>query len=243
MVKKKNCKTAYRMNNRGAALMVSVIIIGILIVFTLSLLLVSYTLYASQSKKTAEMSSSEAAVTLSRALDQELTMDDNVTGSSLWNYLRYNLLQDDTVWPYYEEGVSGHSRTEACRYFKVDYNVNYFPNKAPDGFPGNVTICIYWMLPKGQDVPTGQNPYDMTISQKNGTQLVVEVTCETASQSYTVSKTYELNIISYEMSEPTEVSEHNIVRNNASVDEYNPADISSTHFNWEEKWRWAEPKE
>ena len=63
-------------NNKGASMIVAIIIMGILIVFTFSLMLVAYTLYASQTKNIASMKCSESANTLSQAIEDELS-DEN----------------------------------------------------------------------------------------------------------------------------------------------------------------------
>ena len=125
---KKTSKTKQGVN-KGATMMVAIIIMGILMVFAFSLLLVTYTLYASQNKKAASRMNATAANTLSVALETELTdggsMEnyDPMDASELWKYLRFNIGQEGT-WPYYypEATYSGHDDKCAFRYFKLDYN-------------------------------------------------------------------------------------------------------------------------
>ena len=194
--------------NRGAALMVAVVIIGILMVFTLSLLLVTYSLYASQNKNAAGTRNSEAANTLSVALTSEL--EKKQSEGELWRYLRFNICNSAT-WTFYEPGLAGHGETEAFRYFNLNYNfvAKYFENPSTtdqdplsglEGFPGTVKLCIYWRLPETPKNTEGpeENPEDVAEAlyqggNKTGIRLYIEVICETGSQSYVVKNKYILN--------------------------------------------------
>ena len=231
----RNRKNSYQRNDRGAALMVTVIIIGILLVFTLSLLLVSYTLYASQSKNTASLKCSEAANTLSGALVKELEGDSPVDKSSLWKYIRYNLIQSDQVWPYYDPSDPDHTKEKAFRYFDLEYNTNYFGTSMPDGYPGLIRLCMYWTLPKGRTIPSGKDPWQMTSVQKTGIRLCIEITCSSGSQSFTVCNNYELRVLSFD---PDETIEPAQLQNGISNPDYNPKGVSEDKINLSEKWRW-----
>jgi len=199
-------KRKEQLNNRGAAMMVAVVIIGILMVFVFSLLLVSYTLFASQNKKVAGRRNSEAVNSLSQALETELTNEKAYMNSDLWKYLRCNLAQSAT-WPYYDpDDTSGdHGEEAAFRYFDLDYNYisKYFPPSESgdevvakdtllDGFPGEVTLCVYWMLPEN----TPDNVKPVTIDDTfdaDKIRLFVEINCNTASQSAMITNEYVLS--------------------------------------------------
>ena len=212
-------------HNSGAALIVAVIIIAILIIFTFSLMLITYTLYASQNKKIASMKCSEAANTLSLAIEEELTHDNSVNdftdcpeiNSNLYKYLRYNLYREET-WPYYlESNPPGHEKKDAYRYFRLRYNEdkdvynqskeemtvedddgNVTPVRTSSGikgYPGRTEICMYWMPPKDYKEENINSIEDFEVE---GIRLVVIVTCESASQSYSVEREYELMLGNYE---------------------------------------------
>ena len=104
--------------------MVAVVIIAILMIFAFSLLLVTYTLYASQSKKSASFRNSEAAKTVSRAMQTELEDPDAEMNSAFWKYLRCNIGQSET-WPWYEPGTLNHEKEDAFRKFDLDYVHSY----------------------------------------------------------------------------------------------------------------------
>lgn len=180
-------------NNNGATMIVAIIIIAILMIMTFSLMLVTYTLYASSNKKAASERNSTAANSLSLALEKELTDSEAIDNSWLWKYLRCNLLQKDT-WPYYDSEYTGHTEEDAFRYFKLKYNNNYPINHIDiDGFPGEVTLCMYWTPP--EDVSyNGRDISSLTISERSNIELTIEIICDTGSQSYTVKDIYEVNI-------------------------------------------------
>ena len=127
----KELNNVSKRNNKGATMIVAIVIMGILIVFTFSLTLVAYTYYASQNKNVASLRCSEAANSFSLALEDELTYEykdgeGNVIrcpeyDSYLYKYLRYNLFQEETFWPYYGSG-DGHDMSYASRKFQLKYN-------------------------------------------------------------------------------------------------------------------------
>ncbi len=198
-INRKTNKTSYRarlslysaaQNNRGSALFVVIIIIGILIIFAFSLLLVSYTLYASQNKRAASLKCSEAANSLSLALEDELEGETAYENSWLWDYLRMNLLQNsDVTWPYYDPGVTGHTSEYAYRYFDLKYNTNY----SVDGFPGQIKLCMYWTLPEDSGLSDDEIAA-ASEDDKNGSHLYIEIICSSGSQSYTVLNKYTINV-------------------------------------------------
>ena len=122
---KKSKNSLKRYANKGATMMVAVVIMGILIVFTFSLMLVAYSFYASQNKNVASLRCSEAAITLSQALESELTFDNKAElypekDSYLYKYIRYNICQYEVgktgYWPYYDpNGGAAHDESHAFR--------------------------------------------------------------------------------------------------------------------------------
>lgn len=167
-------------------MMLTIIIIAVLIVFTFSLILISYNLYASQNKNLSSDRNAEAANSLSIALRDELTDEDAVYNSNLWKYIRWNIAyknaDDDCVdWPYYAPNKEKHTEEYAKRYFKLDRAAEV------EGMPADVSVCIYWELPEGvtQYDPNGT---------RNGIVLHVEITCKTAGQIYKTSDIYKLNV-------------------------------------------------
>lgn len=249
MIQIRKGKSEYSLlkNNHGAALMVAVVIIGILLVFTFSLLLVTYTLYSSQNKNAASKRNSEAANTLSKALTTELTKTDG----ELWRYLRFNICQQNT-WPYYdpEYAGTGHDEKAAFRYFNL--NVNYIESyfgesvnsqteggttvnedlqNSMEGFPGSVKLCIYWAPPQGM-IDEDHSLVSITdiMNNKKDLRLFVEVICETASQSYVVKNEFKLRLV------PTDTKQKNRLKAYSEVPAYKPLD--DTVYNPDEGWNW-----
>lgn len=234
-------RKSYR-NSKGATLIMAIIIMTILIVFTFSLTLIAYTLYASQNKNISSMKCAEAANTLSVALSKELTYEyvdkDNAeknkfpeTESYLYRYLRYNICQDDQTWPYYvSDSIAGHDKDSAYRYFDLKYNTakKIYDDNGNDtgktvenveGLPGKTTVCIYWMLPKGTDYSNGLTMKDKPKADRQGIRLFVEVTCEAGNQSYTVKNEYELKIDNYDITKSVDKSRYNYLKNSAMVED------------------------
>lgn len=181
-----------RNNNSGATMIVAIVIMGLLIVFTFSLMLVAYTYYSSQTKNTASLRCSEAANSLSLSLKEELTSS-NPENSELYRYLRYNLCQTDT-WPYHKDGLDGHGK-ESYRKFDLKYNSARTDVDGIEGLPGNTLISIYWELPDGvTDTQVFASDYT---DKRNGIKLYIDVTCESGSQSYTVTSVYSLELSKY----------------------------------------------
>ena len=232
-LKRKNRKHTikYLSNDYGASMIVAIIVMAIVIIFTFSLLLVTYTLYASQSKKVASLKCSEAANSLSIAFQNELEDPEAYQNSWLWNYLRFNLLRDDT-WPYYDENAtSGHTETQAFRYFNFKYNNNYYP---VEGFPGEVNVCMYWKLPENmeatlkQSVDSGtQSLSGLTPSNRSFALLYIDITCSTANQTYNVLNVYQIKIVEFSDSEYSDMQLLGHIKNSAESEDYNPLGVPS----------------
>lgn len=240
--------------NKGATMMVAIIIIGILMVFAFSLLLVTYTLHASQNKNVASKMNSEAANSLSVALKTELEDEDAEATSDLWRYLRFNVGQQE-YWPYYcpelgrgeTQGAEG-STKDAYKYFelKTNYRDSYFEQEtdkskvAPDGFPGSIKLGIYWRLPKTvekQAIADNTAPDDATVRDligHNKIRLFIDIICETASQTYVSTIEFELTIDSMTKQEKDKLDKY------AEDDRYNPnGRVILSDEDKEEKWIWV----
>ncbi len=271
MKKDNGIKVKIYKRNDGATMIVAIIVMAILIVFTFSLTLVAYTLYSTQNKNIASMKCAEAANSLSKALEDEIIYYDKTDNrypeydSYLYRYLRYNLCQEET-WPYYEEGTPGHGKDVACRYFDLKYNTkkkiydsngNVMMKKNDDGTysdteekavdsiegkPGKVEVCIYWMLPKGQSSSTVTNVDNM--SSRKGVRLFIEVTCEAASQSYTVYKEYVLDTPPYNVNVKTERTRQDFLiasreKEDHSRSSVNPYQFTADEIHSSEMWTWT----
>ena len=199
--------------NDGVAMIVCITIISILVIFCFSLLLASYTFYASQNKNTQSDLNAEAAKTLSMALREELT--ESSEKSNLVKYLRYNVQQDS--WPYYEPSTSGHEAEYAKRYF----NLNVNGDTVLDGYPGMVSVSMYWMLPEPEEEEETPDADDI-----NRTRLFIEVECKSGSQSYVVVSEYQLSVF----------NENSTYIAQSTKKSFNPANKT---INTNEVWKWG----
>ena len=256
MMERHEKKKSYQ-KDKGMTMIVAVVIMAILIVFTFSLTLIAYSLYSSQNKNLSSMKCAEAANTLAAALSDELRYEDPATErypeyeSYLYKYIRYNLFHSSQTWPYYKANDPAHVSKKAFRYFDLNYNTTkkvYDANGAEkkpegqstamsvdhvEGLPGKTVVCIYWELP--DDATATQAEGNVPVS---GTKLTIEVTCEAASQSYTVKKEFVLEINNYK---PTTVDAglqlalKNVAANNA----VNPCSFSyETEIHSDQRWNW-----
>lgn len=185
-------KEVFKRNNKGAAMVLTVIIIAVIMVFCFSLILISYNLYASQNKNLASLRNSETTNTLSVALGEELTDNDNIQKSYLWKYVRSNVAyvttdEDWSDWPYYDENDSTgkHDEKAAIREFILSKNPEM------EGTPAEVKVCMYWTLPMDADkfcekLKNGGN--------RNGIRLHVKVVSTTASQVFEREECYKLTV-------------------------------------------------
>ena len=252
--------------NRGATMIAALVVMTILIAFTFSLTLVAYTLYASQNKNNVSMKCAEAANTLSDALGDEITYIDEANNrfpeydSYLYRYLRYNICQSRT-WPYYDpKDTTNHGKDKAFRYFDLYHNTSkvlYDENGEPvtvtddsgneavqnidnvEGMPGNVEVCMYWMPPEGMTVTSVND-----ITSRRGIRLFIEVTCESASQTYTTKREYILDVKNYQVdTDPLDRSRHNYLLSKSTDTAINPClldpeDVTDPiHHN--EMWIWS----
>lgn len=219
-------------NQKGAAMIMTVIIIAIIMVFCFSLILVSYNLYASQNKNLASMRNTEASESLSHALDAELTDNDNISKSPLWKYIRANVAYstdldsdpDWSDWPYYDPSATSgpHSEASAVREFALTGN--------PDmqGVPADVRVYMYWMVPG--DVSEFKDKLKIG-GYPSGVRLHIKVVSKTANQTFESEEVYKLTVRKNDTEGQAILS---------SIDaSCNPA---SHTINTSEKWIWKRVK-
>ena len=105
-----------------------------------------------------------------------------------------------------------------------------------EGMPGKTLVCIYWEPPNGADRTDNASKMDT----KDGLILHVDVTCESASQSYTVEKKFQLKVFTYkplqDLSDRSRQDALIAASENAAV---NPCGFSEeTDINIDEMWSW-----
>ena len=167
-----------KLNNKGAAMMVCIILIAILMTFTFSLMLVSYTYYVSQSKNVASKRCSEAASSMSVSFDKELEDSSFYLQSNLYLYIRCNMWQSN--WMPEEEKV-----------FSVEPSVE---NMKIEGFPSVLEVKMYWKPSDNFSGSIGTNTdfSTFTLNDKNESKLFVTVTAEAAGQAFSVTSVFQL---------------------------------------------------
>lgn len=225
-------------DNKGAAMIVALVVMTVLMMFCLSLLLVVYSLYTSTLKKNSALQCKEACKTMSFELQSELTepeyadyesqraAKEGVTGTggdSLWFYIRYNIWQDS--WPYYSSTEKGHGKDKAYRYFTIT------PSEDVAGMVEDIKVCIYWEKGDGDPDISGRENDGIDIpGQRTDTILHVIVTCSKNNQSYSIETEYAL--MAGEYADITDKTEEDIMLNNG----VNPYNNSIYKF---EKWQWV----
>ena len=115
MQRKRKLRQFHKEENRGSAMIVAIVVSMVVVVFCLSLLLVSYALFSSSVRRVTQNQCRELSKTISIEIEKELTTpaytsfdmqkQDVTDGKNLlWQYLRYNVCQGN--WPYYESESS-----------------------------------------------------------------------------------------------------------------------------------------
>lgn len=194
-----NIMKGKKIDNRGSAMIVSLVIGTVVMVFCLSLLLVSYSLYTSTVKNAKYEQCKQITESYSRYLDaslvapaysdiEDMYTDLNNSKNNIWFYLRYNLLQDN--WPLYVfDESTDEDEKKAYRYFKV------VPSNDGNGFSkyaSNISTCMYLVKDEVDE--------DIEDKEKNY-YLHVIVECDLGDVSYRVENIYNLNIMELELEE------------------------------------------
>lgn len=187
------CKKASCMlDKKGAALLISIVVMMVMMVLGMALLLVSYSLFHTANKSQENAQCEEMAVGISQLIESEITgvkyknlaemeadvAKGNAAENPLWLYLRYNVLQSN--WPYYNDEERGHTENYAYRYFSIDTNTVVDTNLVTD-----TSILMWWESEDG------------AISDPNDVPLKVQVTCKNGEQTATVTTAYSLEASSW----------------------------------------------
>ena len=179
MQRKRKLRQFHKEENRGSAMIVAIVVSMVVVVFCLSLLLVSYALFSSSVRRVTQNQCRELSKTISIEIEKELTTpaytsfdmqkQDVTDGKNLlWQYLRYNVCQGN--WPYYEsESSTDHGEKAAYRYFTLAATGGDTTKYA--AMADDISVCIYW-----------ENDGRYQIS-KNDVILCVKVTCMKGEQT------------------------------------------------------------
>ena len=219
-------------DNRGSAMIVAIVVSIIVIAFTLSLLLVSYSLFVSNERKVTQTQVKELSKSISLEIGDELTrpnyddsqalldaINNDVNAKycapdyNMWFYIRYNLFQ--TNWPYFkDETTAGHVGANAYRYFKL--NLTGGDTTSYSAMADDISVCMYWECE------------DFNI--KDQAVLTVEVTVTKGDQKSTTTSYYELGVSYYSgnMSDKVE--------NDKEDHAFNPA---GNTIDLNERWTWS----
>lgn len=225
MIKNKSNK---KKHNEGSAMLIAIVVSIVVVVFCLSLLLVSYSLFTSTSRKVSQTQCRELAKTVSIEIEKELAApnyssyaDEKLACESgdnpLWFYVRYNVCQDS--WPYFEDqDVTGHNSKAAYRYFNLSTtggDVEQYKNMADD-----ISVCMFWI--------SEGNYYE----EKEDTLLCVQVTVTKHEQKAMVSSYYVLGCGPYTEDDVTDVEP----ASGSNMEAINP---NGNIIDIEEHWSWS----
>lgn len=221
-------KRSFRENNDGAALIVAIIVIAVVMVFAATLLVVSYSLYASAQHKNLDIKSRELAQSVADELTKEITEidfdsyadqahDENNGQDDLWFYLRYNVWQGYETWPYYneEESGTGHGLKRSTKYYNI----------AAGDMADDISVMMRWEKPKLKSVGGAEDPSE---NEKTGTMLHVYVQVKMKDATYNAIRHYMLNVEEYEDA----AAGGTTTTSDTKINPYGNTIVSA------EKWRW-----
>jgi hypothetical protein len=210
----------------GVAMIVATVVGMILIVFTLSLLLVAYSLFSSVAAKRTQNQCEEVAKSVSQELGQELinvNYDSYLQQSSalgrennLWFFLRYNLWQQET-WPYYNDGETGHNEEDSYRYFTI----NAVTDEKFAGMADQILVTAYWDI-------DSDNP--QTETDKSMTEVHFKVEVQKGDSAYVVESSYALTVTPYDNTQGY---------GNVDTVENSTINPDNKYIDQNEKWVWV----
>lgn len=175
---------------QGAAMVVAIVVSMVIMVFSLSLLLVTYSLYSSVQGNTISMQCRELAVSLSAEVGQELMQQAQPEDGAaiqtedgqnpLYSYLRAMLWQEE-VWQHYDpEGTL--ALEECCKYFALEI---------PDGYgdmADQIWMTLYWTI----EEPA--SPREEQEDERACAVLHVRIRVSKNEASYVAEKAYVLHV-------------------------------------------------
>lgn len=181
-------------NNKGSAMMVAIVASLVVMMYCLSLLLISYSLFFSVSEESAQYQCREIVKSLSNELEGEITLKfadyaeecDAKYSHPLWYFIRSNVLQSS--WPYYNPDEWDHPKEVAFRNFDLT------SSGGGSSITEGVTVCMYWesSLDVMRERETAGDEAESEIP------LYVTVKCVRGNHTYEVTSTYYLKIAQWE---------------------------------------------
>lgn len=198
-----------KLNNKGSALITTLVVSLIVTALVLSLILVSYSLFSNVNDKNYDFEARELAESTMAEIDRELTVSYSSAGEFLqavnngqnpyYSYVRCNMGTGN--WIFYDARVAGHAMTDAdvCKYFSVDIKKPGTENGAASGsaedvIPGTVNVTMYWEKDSMTVADSDSNIED-EYKGIDGATLCVTVNVEYKNAMYSVKREYSLDII------------------------------------------------
>lgn len=190
-------------NKDGSALIVAIVIMVVLMMLGLSLLLVSYSLFSTVTRRQHLEQSRELSETLSRQLAAEITISTPVASDEpdypVWYYLKQNIsvAHNADKWPYYDEEVSGHQAADAYRFFSIESSgtspgADAQLAQTAKELLSDSYVLMYWETEHADMAAEASPPDDKVLT--NEAVLTVEVTCTAGNETTTTTTRYVLSI-------------------------------------------------
>lgn len=191
-----------KLNNKGSALVTTMVVAVVVTAFVLSLILVAYSLFSNVMDKGYDFEARELAESAIAELDRELvskysTYEDlndaaRAGENPYYMYVRFNM--GSSNWTYYEKTVPAHflNAENVCKYFTMDFMTK--EDNPSYAIPGMVKVTMYWER-DASAASTATEPEDIEKGTA-GAILHVKVDAEYKNAVYSVSRVYSLDIIS-----------------------------------------------
>ena len=199
--------------NHGSAMVFVLAVMAVIVVLCLSLLLLSYSLFASSLNYEDQEQCQILATSLSNELQDELENGGRSwripydgewvdKGQKIYSFDEKNNKVEDTEatglvtfitqniwtegWPYYSEDEDDkkHNKKNATR--QLQFDSGKIENEKFRQMAAGLTIEMYWYNDAG-DYDSGE------AKKKNYTALIITVNCDNGKNSSTITRAYELN--------------------------------------------------
>lgn len=185
-------KLLLRNQNKGSAMIVAIAASLITMVLSLSLLLLSYSVFFSATREASKMQCKEMAYSISQELQNEITVNFNdyeeqrlafESGKNpLWFFVRYHIWQGND-WPYFNADESQHSSSLSYRYFKLRSAGNEI-----DQCADQILVTMYW--DGSEDTQSS--------GAKDGTVLHIRVEVFKGDEYFANNMSFSLEVTDYE---------------------------------------------